>query len=83
MKLHLGCGRRHIPGYVHIDVVDYRVLAPARLLRNSVPDFAALGEAYTRTQNLGPVNVEEATRTGRVLPGSPLRPAGDRARPRR
>ena len=23
MKLHLGCGRRHIPGYVHIDVVDY------------------------------------------------------------
>jgi len=23
MKLHLGCGKRHIPGYVHIDVVDY------------------------------------------------------------
>lgn len=23
MKLHLGCGRRHIPGYVHIDVVDH------------------------------------------------------------
>jgi SAM-dependent methyltransferase len=23
MKLHLGCGRRQIPGYVHIDVVDY------------------------------------------------------------
>ena len=23
MKLHLGCGRRHIDGYVHIDVVDY------------------------------------------------------------
>ncbi len=23
MKLHLGCGRRHIPGFVHIDVVDF------------------------------------------------------------
>jgi predicted SAM-dependent methyltransferase len=23
MKLHLGCGKRHIPGFVHIDVVDY------------------------------------------------------------
>jgi len=23
MKLHLGCGRRHIPGFVHIDAVDY------------------------------------------------------------
>lgn len=23
MKLHLGCGRRHIPGYVHVDVLDY------------------------------------------------------------
>jgi SAM-dependent methyltransferase len=23
MKLHLGCGKRHIPGYVHIDAVDY------------------------------------------------------------
>lgn len=23
MKLHLGCGKRHIPGYIHIDAVDY------------------------------------------------------------
>lgn len=23
MKLHLGCGKRFIPGYVHVDVVDY------------------------------------------------------------
>ena len=23
MKLHLGCGKRHIPGFVHIDAVDY------------------------------------------------------------
>lgn len=23
MKLHLGCGKRQIPGFVHIDVVDY------------------------------------------------------------
>ncbi len=23
MKLHLGCGKRHIPGYVHIDAIDY------------------------------------------------------------
>jgi len=23
MKLHLGCGRRYIPGFVHIDVVDH------------------------------------------------------------
>ena len=23
MKLHLGCGRRYSPGFVHIDVVDY------------------------------------------------------------
>lgn len=23
MKLHLGCGKRYIPGFVHIDVVDY------------------------------------------------------------
>jgi len=23
MKLHLGCGRRFIPGFVHIDVVDH------------------------------------------------------------
>lgn len=23
MRLHLGCGKRYIPGFVHIDVVDY------------------------------------------------------------
>jgi len=23
MKLHLGCGRRHIPGFIHIDAVDF------------------------------------------------------------
>jgi predicted SAM-dependent methyltransferase len=23
MKLHLGCGKRHIPGFIHIDAVDY------------------------------------------------------------
>ena len=23
MKLHLGCGRRYIPGFVHIDVIDH------------------------------------------------------------
>lgn len=23
MKLHLGCGKRHLPGFVHIDAVDY------------------------------------------------------------
>ena len=23
MKLHLGCGKRHIPGWVHIDAIDY------------------------------------------------------------
>lgn len=23
MRLHLGCGKRHIPGFIHIDVVDY------------------------------------------------------------
>ena len=23
MKLHLGCGKRFIPGFVHIDAVDY------------------------------------------------------------
>lgn len=23
MKLHLGCGKRYIPGYVHIDAIDY------------------------------------------------------------
>lgn len=23
MKIHLGCGKRYIPGFVHIDVVDY------------------------------------------------------------
>lgn len=23
MKLHLGCGKRYIPGFVHIDLVDY------------------------------------------------------------
>src|SRR5438128_2184161 len=23
MKLHLGCGKRYIPGYVHIDAVEY------------------------------------------------------------
>ena len=23
MKLHLGCGKRYIPGYTHIDVVEY------------------------------------------------------------
>jgi predicted SAM-dependent methyltransferase len=24
MKLHLGCGKRYIPGYVHIDAVEYQ-----------------------------------------------------------
>jgi predicted SAM-dependent methyltransferase len=23
MKLHLGCGRKHIPGFVHVDIEDY------------------------------------------------------------
>lgn len=23
MKLHLGCGKKYIPGFIHIDVVDY------------------------------------------------------------
>lgn len=23
MKLHLGCGKRHIPGFMHIDAIDY------------------------------------------------------------
>jgi predicted SAM-dependent methyltransferase len=23
MKLHLGCGKRHIPGFLHIDAIDY------------------------------------------------------------
>lgn len=23
IKLHLGCGKRHIPGFVHIDAIDY------------------------------------------------------------
>ena len=23
MKLHLGCGKRHIPGFFHIDAIDY------------------------------------------------------------
>ena len=23
MKLHLGCGKRHIPGFIHIDAIDY------------------------------------------------------------
>lgn len=23
MKLHLGCGKRHIPGFVHIDAIDF------------------------------------------------------------
>jgi len=23
MKLHLGCGKRHIPGFVHVDAIDY------------------------------------------------------------
>lgn len=23
IKLHLGCGKRYIPGYIHIDVIDY------------------------------------------------------------
>jgi predicted SAM-dependent methyltransferase len=100
MKLHLGCGRRHIPGYVHIDVVDYphvdhvssidslpylqdrsveviynchvlehfkrrevqrvlrewyRVLVPGGTLRTAVPDFAALCEVYSRSQDLGQV----------------------------
>ena len=24
MKLHLGCGKRFIPGFVHIDAIDYK-----------------------------------------------------------
>lgn len=23
MKLHLGCGKRHIPGFIHIDAIDF------------------------------------------------------------
>ena len=23
MKLHLGCGRKYIPGFVHVDLLDY------------------------------------------------------------
>lgn len=23
MKIHLGCGKRYIPGFYHVDVVDY------------------------------------------------------------
>jgi len=29
LKLHIGCGMRHIPGYVHIDVMDCATLITA------------------------------------------------------
>jgi SAM-dependent methyltransferase len=40
MKLHLGCGKRNIPGYVHIDVVDYPHIAHVASIDNLpfIPD---------------------------------------------
>ena len=34
MKLHLGCGKRHIPGFVHIDAVDYPHVAHVATIDN-------------------------------------------------
>lgn len=40
MKLHLGCGRRYIPGYVHVDVVDH----PHVEIRHSVDSLPMVGD---------------------------------------
>jgi predicted SAM-dependent methyltransferase len=48
MKLHLGCGKRFIPGYVHIDAVDYPHVAHVAAIDNLsfIPD-ASVELVYT------------------------------------
>lgn len=42
MKLHLGCGRRFIPGFVHVDLVEAgHVAIVADVARLPIPDGAA------------------------------------------
>jgi len=43
MKLHLGCGKRHIPGVVHIDAVDYPHVDHVATIDNLsfIPDASA------------------------------------------
>ena len=36
VKLHLGCGKRYIPGFVHIDLVDYEHID----YHNSIDDLS-------------------------------------------
>jgi len=38
-KLHLGCGNKHIPGYIHIDVADYSHIDYKRSIHD-LPMFA-------------------------------------------
>ena len=41
MKLHLGCGKRYIPGYVHVDAVDYPHVDQVSSIDNAgVDDFS-------------------------------------------
>lgn len=34
MKLHLGCGKRHIPGFLHIDAIDFPHVDPVTSIDN-------------------------------------------------
>jgi len=45
MKLHLGCGKRFIPGWVHVDVVDY----PHIDLRHSIDDLPMIASGTVHT----------------------------------
>jgi predicted SAM-dependent methyltransferase len=33
IKLHLGCGKRYIPGFIHIDLADYPHIDYKEILR--------------------------------------------------
>ena len=65
MKLHLGCGEKHIPGFVHVDIedhphVDYRV--PVNALAFAQDDSVELIYASHVLEHFGRHEVDQVLR---------------------
>ena len=78
MKLHLGCGKRHIPGFVHVDLAEFPHIDYVQDIRNLSNFEDGTVELVYSCQNLEyfdreeiPSVLEEWTRI--LIPGGILR----------